>query len=153
MPTRISLIATLITLALVAVTVPLARANDANDNRLVIGIQLTFDSSKHASGSFAACCAVNDHGGAEATIKSLNETTGDFEATNTYTGANGKFTILIKGVTGPLSSPRHIARAHWTVTGGTSAYGTLHGKGRLTAVTDATNGSLTGVADGEAKRG
>jgi hypothetical protein len=150
MRTRISLIAVAITLALVAVTVPLARASEANDNRLVIGIQLTFDSSKHARGSFAACCVVNHHGGAEATIQSLNETTGLFEATNTYTGANGTFTIQLKGVTGPLSSPRHIARAHWTVTSGTGAYATLHGKGRLTAVTDGTNGSLTGVADGEA---
>jgi hypothetical protein len=149
----ISLIATLLTLAVVAVTVPLAGASSTNDSRLVIGIKLTFDSSTHATGSFAACCAVNDHGSAEANILSFKPTTGDeatFQATNTYTGANGKVKILLKGVTGPLSSKIHIARAHWTVISGTGAYASLHGDGRLTAVTDDTNGSLTGVADGHA---
>jgi hypothetical protein len=152
MRTRISLIATLITLALAAVTVPLATASGDSDNRLVIGIKLTFDSSTHATGSFAACCAVNDHGSAEANILSFKPT-GDeasFKATNTYTGANGTFKILLTGVTGPLSSQIHIARAHWTVTSGTGAYTTLHGGGRLTAVTDDTNGSLAGVANGHA---
>jgi hypothetical protein len=42
MRTRTSLIATLLTLAVAAVTVPLATASPANDNRLVIGIKLTF---------------------------------------------------------------------------------------------------------------
>jgi len=51
MRTRTSLIATLLTLAVVAVAVPLATASPANDNRLVIGIKLTFDSptSPHAT--------------------------------------------------------------------------------------------------------
>ena len=151
MRTRTSLIATLIALAIAAVTVPLATASPTNDNRLVIGIRLTFDSHTHATGSFAACCAVNDHGNAEATILSYTPS-GDraaFQATNTYTGRHGTFTIQLDGVTGPLTSPIHIARAHWTVTGGTGAYTNLHGGGRLTAVTDET-GSLTAVADGEA---
>jgi hypothetical protein len=153
MRTRTGLIATLITLAVVAVAVPLAGASGVNDNRLTIGIKLTFDSSSHAAGSFAACCAVNDHGSAEANILSFKATTGDeatFRATNTYAGANGTFTILLTGETGPLSSQIHIARAHWTVVSGTGAYATLHGAGRLTAVTDDTNGSLAGVADGHA---
>lgn len=153
MRTRTSLIATLLTLAVVAVAVPLATASPANDNRLVIGIKLTFDSptSPHASGSFAACCAVNDAGSAEANILSYTPS-GDqatFKATNTYTGHNGTFEILLKGVTGPLTSPIHIARAHWTVISGTGAYTNLHGDGRLTAVTDDTNGSLAGIATGE----
>jgi len=153
MRTRTSLIATLLTLAVVAVAVPLATASPANDNRLVIGIKLTFDSSTHASGSFAACCAVNDAGSAAANILSYTPS-GDqatFKATNTYTGHNGTFEILLKGVTGPLTSPIHIARAHWTVISGTGAYTNLHGDGRLTAVTDDTNGSLAGIATGEGR--
>ena len=151
MRTRTSLIATLLTLAVVAVAVPLATASPANDNRLVIGIKLTFDSSTHASGSFAVCCAVNDAGSAEANILSYAPS-GDhatFKATNTYTGHNGTFKILLEGVTGPLSSPIHIARAHWTVISGTGAYTNLHGDGRLTAVTDESDGSLAGIATGE----
>jgi hypothetical protein len=154
--TRTGLIATLITLAAVAVAVPLATASPANDNGLVIGIKLTFDSSTHAGGSFAACCAVNDAGSAQADILSFTPTGGDqatFKATNTFTGQNGTFEILLEGVTGPLSSPRHIARAHWTVISGTGAYKTLHGDGRLTAVTDDTNGSLAAIADGEGHSG
>ena len=153
MRTRTSLIATLLTLAVVAVAVPLATASPANDNRLVIGIKLTFDSSTHASGSFAACCAVNDAGSAQANILSYTPS-GDqatFKATNTYTGHNGTFEILLTGVTGPLTSPIHIARAHWTVISGTGAYTNLHGDGRLTAVTDDTNGSLAGIATGEGR--
>ena len=153
MRTRTSLIATLLTLAVVAVAVPLATASPANDNRLVIGIKLTFDSSTHASGSFAACCAVNDAGSAEANILSYTPS-GDqatFKATNTYTGHNGTFEILLKGVTGPLTSPIHIARAHWTVISGTGAYTNLHGEGRLTAVTDESDGSLAGIATGEGR--
>ena len=154
MRTRIGLIASSITLAAIAVTVPLATASPANDNRLVIGIKLTFDSSTHAAGSFAACCAVNDAGSAEANILSFTPTAGDqatFQATNTYTGEHGTFKILLDGVTGPLTSQRHIARAHWTVIGGTGAYTTLHGEGRLTAVTDDSNGSLAAIATGEAQ--
>ena len=153
MRTRTSLIATLLTLAVLAVAVPLATASPAKENRLVIGIKLTFDSSTHASGSFAACCAVNDAGSAQANILSYTPS-GDqatFKATNTYTGHNGTFEILLKGVTGPLTSPIHIARAHWTVISGTGAYTNLHGDGRLTAVTDDTNGSLAGIATGEGR--
>lgn len=158
MRTRISLIATVTTLAALAVAVPLASATGdngkrGNDNRLVIGIKLTFDSSKHAKGTFAACCAVNDHGRAEANILSFKPTTGDeatFRATNTYSGAHGTFKIRLTGVTGPLSSQLHIARAHWSVISGTGAYASLEGDGRLTAVTDDTNGSLAGIASGHA---
>jgi hypothetical protein len=154
MRTRTSLIATLIALAIAAVTVPLATASPDRTNRLTIGIDLDFDSSAHATGTFAACCAVNDHGPAVAQILSYvpnaDENQATFKATNTYTGQNGAFTILLDGVTGPLSSHVHIARADWRVIGGTGAYTGLHGDGRLTAVTDDTNGSLTGVATGEA---
>jgi hypothetical protein len=156
MRTRTGLIATLITLALVAVAVPLATASPANDSRLVIGVKLTFDSSTHAAGSFAACCAVNDAGSAQANILSFTPIAGDqasFKAINAFSGEGGTFEILLEGVTGPLSSPRHIARAHWTVISGTGAYTTLHGDGRLTAVTDDTNGSLAAIADGEGHSG
>jgi hypothetical protein len=154
--TRTGVIATLLTLAVVDVAVPLATASPANDNRLVIGIKLTFDTSTHAAGSFAACCAVNDAGSAQANILQFTPTSGDeasFKATNTYTGHNGTFEILLDGVTGPLSSPHHIARAHWTVIGGTGAYANLHGEGQLTAVTDDTDGSLAAIAAGEGHSG
>jgi hypothetical protein len=153
MRNRISLIATVTTLALLALTVPLAGATGGNDHRLVIGLKLTFDSPTHAGGSFAACCAVIDHGSAEANILSFKPITADqatFQATNTYTGANGSFKILLTGVTGPLTNQIHIARAHWSVISGTGAYTNLEGGGQLTAVTDESNGSLTGVADGHA---
>ena len=152
MSTRIKIIVSLVALAAVAVTVPLAAASRSNDSRLVIGIRLNFDSSTHAGGTFAACCAVNDDGAAEAQVLSFaprgdNEAT--FEATNTYVGQKGSFSILLRGVTGPLDSDRHVARARWRVVDGSGAYAQLSGEGQLTAVTDETTGFLSGVAVGE----
>ena len=154
MRTRTGVIAALITLVLIAVAVPLATASPDHGNRLTIGIDLDFDSSGvHAAGTFAVCCAVNDHGRADAQILSYkpnaDENQATFKATNTYTGKSGTFTILLDGVTGPLSSQVHIARARWTVISGTGAYTRLHADGRLTAVTDDTNGSLAAIARGE----
>jgi hypothetical protein len=151
MSTRIKIIVTLVALAAVAVSVPLAAASRANDSRLVIGIRLDFDSPTHAAGTFAACCAVNDDGAAEAQVLSFVPK-GDkatFEATNTFSGQKGSFTILLSGVTGPLASDRHIARAQWRVIDGSGAYAQLGGEGQLTAVTDETNGFLTAIANGE----
>jgi hypothetical protein len=153
MSRRIKLIGALVALAAVAVTVPLALASRTNDNRLVIGVRVDFDSSTHATGTFAACCAVNDDGTAEAQVLSFDPnkagTEATFRATNTFNGQKGSFTIQLRGVTGPLDSPRHIAHASFRVIDGTGAYARLDGDGQLTAVTDETNGSLTGVAEGE----
>jgi hypothetical protein len=151
MSTRFKILVTLFALAAVAVTVPLAAASRENDSRLVIGIRLNFDSSTHAAGTFAACCAVNDDGVAEAQVLSFaprGDDEGVFEATNTYVGQKGSFTILLRGVTGPLDSERHVARARWRVIHGSGAYAQLSGEGQLTAVTDETNGFLSGVAVG-----
>ena len=90
MRTRTSLIATLLTLAVVAVAVPLATASPANDNRLVIGIKLTFDSSTHASGSFAACCAVNDAGSAAANTPPKTQTRTATRFTSAYCKASDR---------------------------------------------------------------
>jgi hypothetical protein len=153
MSMRIKIIGALVALTAVAVTVPLATASRASDNRLVIGIRLNFDSPTHAAGTFAACCAVNDAGTAEAQVLSFepkpNGRKATFEATNTYVGQQGSLTIRLRGDTGPLGSDRHIARAKWRVIDGSGAYAQLRGEGRLTAVTDQTNGFLTGVAEGE----
>ena len=95
-----------------------------------------------------------DDGAAEAQVLSFaprgdNEAT--FEATNTYVGQKGSFSILLRGVTGPLDSDRHVARARWRVVDGSGAYAQLSGEGQLTAVTDETNGFLSGVAVGESQ--
>lgn len=128
-------------------------ASSGQDHRLVIGIRLDFVSSSHAVGTFAACCAVNDGGAASADVTSFtpkpNGNEASFEATNTYVGSKGSFTILLHGTTGPLDSLRHIARAHWRVIEGTGAYVGLRGEGQLHAVTDEGTGALTAIADGE----
>ena len=144
----------LATVALAAVVaVPLA-ASGERDHRLVIGVRLDFVSSSHAVGTFAACCAVNDSGSASADITSFvakpNGNEASFEATNTFVGTKGAFTISLRGVTGPLDSPRHVARGHWRVVEGSGAYAGLTGEGRLEAVTDETTGALTAVDDGQA---
>src|SRR5690348_5440054 len=135
MRTRIGVIAMAVMLAIAAVAVPFATASPDRTNRLTIGIDLDFDSSAHATGTFAGC-AVNGHGPAVAQILSYvpnaDENQATFKATNTYTGQNGTFTILLDGVTGPLSSNVHVARADWRVIGATGAYTGLHGDGRLT---------------------
>jgi hypothetical protein len=149
---RVKIIGALVALAAVAVTVPLALASRTDDNRLVIGVRVNFDSSTHAAGTFSACCAVNDDGTAEAQVLSFEPKAGNdatFKATNTFVGQKGSFTILLRGVTGPLDSDRHIAHAGWRVIDGSGAYADLRGEGELTAVTDETNGFLTAVAEGE----
>jgi hypothetical protein len=129
--------------------VPLAASN-GQDRRVTIGVRLDFTSSTHAVGSFAACCAVTDSGAASADVTSFvpkgNEAR--FEATNTFVGSKGSFTIKLRGVTGPLGSPVHVARGRWTVIGGTGAYEDLEGKGRFKAVTDQNTGALTAIDTG-----
>jgi hypothetical protein len=131
--------------------VPLS-ASGRDEERLVIGVRLQFTGPTTAIGSFAACCAVNDKGSASADVTSFTPkgNRASFTATNSFVGSKGSFTIAIQGVTGPLESERHIARGHWTVVGGTGQYAHLRGQGRLTAVTDETNGELTAIDEGEA---
>lgn len=139
--------------AIAVAVVPLAAfaGNDGDDDAATIGVRLDFSSPTHAEGSFAVCCSVTDSGTAVADVTSFVEQ-GDqarFEATNTYTGAKGELTILLRGTTGPLGSPVHVARGRWRVIEGSGDYAGLEGKGQLTAVTNQENGALTGVFEGE----
>jgi hypothetical protein len=134
-----------------AATVPLASAD--RDQRLLIGVRLNFVSSSHADGTFAACCAVNDGGTAQADITAFtaNGDTGRFEAIETFNGSNGSFRLALRGTTGPLSSPRHVAQGTWRVLDGTGAYAGLSGDGKFKAVTDENaGGALTAINSGEA---
>jgi hypothetical protein len=139
-----------------AVAVPLAASAD-RDHRLVIGVRVNFVSATHADGTFAACCAVNDDGAAQADITAFSvkyDNTGAFEAIETFAGSKGSFRLTLRGTTGPLSSLRHIARGRWSVLDGTGAYAGMKGEGNFTAVTDETNGAhgaLTAINDGEAQ--
>jgi hypothetical protein len=74
MRTRISLIASLFTLVLVAVTVPLAAASSTDDNRLVIRLRPTFDSSTRAAGA-STSCRTSGHSATSAEIVARSETT------------------------------------------------------------------------------
>ena len=136
--------------AVALAVIPLTASAD-RDHPLTIGVRLDFTSATEAAGTFAACCEVNDAGAASAEVTSFTEhgNSARFEATNTFDGSKGSFTILLRGRSGPLGSDRHIARGHWRVIGGTGAYENLEGQGRLTAVTDLTTGALTGIDDGK----
>ena len=144
--------------AIIATVVPFAAFADADrdrGNRVKIGVRLDFSSSTQADGSFAVCCSVTDSGTAHAEVTSYVEQ-GDharFEATNAFTGENGSFTILLRGTTGPLSSPVHVARGRWHVTEGSGAYADLEGKGRFTAVTNQSTGALTAIDKGRLRLG
>lgn len=144
-------LALLVAVAGTAAVVPLA-ASAGDDDRLTIGVQLDFTSSTEASGTFAACCEVNDAGTASAEVTSYTPSgsRARFEATNTFDGSKGSFKVLLRGRTGPLGSDRHVARGHWRVIDGSGAYEDLAGHGRLTAVTDQTTGALTAIQNGAA---
>lgn len=133
-----------------AATVPLAASAD-RDHRLVIGVRVSFVSSSHADGTFAACCAVNDNGTAQADITAftVKGDRGAFEAVETFVGSEGTFRLALRGTTGPLSSLRHIARGGWRVLDGTGAYADLRGEGKFTALTDETDGALTAINTGD----
>jgi hypothetical protein len=133
-----------------ATTVPLAASAD-RDEKLVIGVRVDFVSRTHAEGTFAACCAVNDSGEAQADVTSFTEKPNDlaeFEAIETFTGSKGTFRLALRGTTGPLSSQNHIARGRWRVMDGTGDYADLEGRGRFTAVTNQANGALTAINTG-----
>ena len=135
--------------------VPLA-ASAERDQRLVMGIRVDFTSATHAVGTFAACCAVNDSGSAQADVTSFipkANNTASFEATETLTGSKGDITLALRGTTGPLDSPNHIARGKWKVVGGTGAYVDLRGHGTFTAVTNQATGALTAINQGKARGG
>lgn len=134
-----------------ATTVPLAASAD-RDEELVIGVRVDFVSSSHADGTFAACCAVNDSGTAQADVTSFTArgNVGEFTAIETFTGSKGRFRLALRGTTGPLTSSNHIARGRWRVLDGTGAYADLEGRGKFTAVTNQVNGALTAINKGEA---
>jgi hypothetical protein len=144
--------------AIVAAVVPFAAFADGDGhggNAAKIGVRLDFSSSTQADGSFAVCCTVTDSGPAHAEVTSYVEE-GDharFEATNTFTGERGSFTILLRGTTGPSGSPVHVARGRWRVTEGSGSYAELEGKGRFTAVTNQATGALTAIDEGELELG
>lgn len=144
------ILALLVAAIAAATTVPLAASADRNEE-LVIGVRVNF--ANQSEGTFDACCAVNDSGTARADVTSFTpkrNDMADFEAIETFTGSQGTFRLALRGTTGPLSSPRHIARGRWRVIDGTGAYADLEGRGRFTAVTNQATGALTAINKGEA---
>jgi hypothetical protein len=151
---RILLALTLLLAAAASATIPLA-ASAEGMSPLVIGARFNLETG---TGTFSACCAINDSGTASLAITSfeVRRNEGVFEATNTFTGAEGSFTIAIRGTTGPLTidgveNPRHIARGRWQIASATGDYVGLQGQGELTAMSDFAAGTLTAVDDGLAK--
>lgn len=151
---RVLLVLTLLLAAAATAAIPLAASGKGN-SPLVIGARFSLETG---TGTFSACCAVSDSGSASLEITSFtvrgNE--GVFEATNTFTGAQGSFTIAIRGTTGPLTidgveNPRHIARGRWQIASATGDYVGLQGHGDLTAMSDFAAGTLTAIDDGVAK--
>jgi hypothetical protein len=135
--------------ALMTGVAALPSAASKQDQQLVIGARFDLNTG---TGTFAACCVVNDSGTAQVAITSftpMNNDTASFEATNTFNGTNGSFTIALRGTTGPLSSQRHIAHGEWRVVSGSGGYASLKGHGRTTAVTDETTGALTAIDTGD----
>lgn len=131
-----------------ATTVPLAASAD-RDEELVIGVRLSFATG---TGTFAACCAVEDAGRASVsvTLLGVKGNRREFEAVETFVGAQGTFRLALHGTSGPLSSAVHVARGTWRVIDGTRAYDDLEARGRFTAVTDTNTGDLTAINKGEA---
>jgi hypothetical protein len=150
-------IAAIAATAILGAVIPLAALADGDDDGdgVTIGVRLDFSSATQADGTFAICCTITDAGTARAEVTSFVEegTQARFEATNTYTGAKGEFTIHLRGTTGPLGSPVHVARGRWRVVEGSGDYAGLEGKGRFTAVTNQETGALTGIFEGELEPG
>jgi hypothetical protein len=159
MTRKLRLAAPLTAAAAAAALVPLAASADRgpqshDDRHVAIGVRLDFSSATQAAGTFSACCAINDSGAARAEITSFvpgDDNRARFEAINSFSGTKGTFRIRLRGSTGPLGSPNHVAHARWRVLDGTGAYAGLEGGGRLTAVTDQNSGALTALDVGEVR--
>jgi hypothetical protein len=139
--------------AIAAGAVPFAALADGgrDDDAATIGVRLDFSSATEAAGTFSVCCSVTDSGAAQAEVTSFvpKRNRAHFEATNTFTGGRGSFSILLRGTTGPLDSPVHVAHGRWRVIDGSGAYAGLEGDGRFTAVTNQQTGALTAIDEGE----
>jgi hypothetical protein len=150
---RITLVCLLAAAAAAFSIVPLAvSAND--DQRVTMSVRVDFKSSTHATGTFAVCCAVNDSGSAQADVTSFTPgryNMASFEATETLSGSRGDIMLALRGTTGPLDSPNHVARGRWKIVGGTGAYAGLNGQGTFTAVTNQATGALTAINLGKAR--
>ena len=86
---------------------------------------------------------------ADVTAYTVKGDSATFEAIETFVGSKGAFRLALRGTTGPLSSPRHIAQGRWRVLDGTGEYAELGGEGQFTALTDETDGALTAINNGE----
>ena len=133
-----------------AVLVPLAASHGDSGGQINLGVRLDFTSETEATGTFAACCAFTDSGQASAVVTSFvpQGNHARFEARNVFVGSDGTFTLRLRGVTGPLGSAVHVARARWDVIAGTGVYSGMRGQGRLKAVTDQNTGALTAIDTG-----
>ena len=98
---RILLALTLLLAAAASAIIPLA-ASAEGMRSLVIGAKFSLETG---TGTFSACCAVSDSGTASLEITLFEERGNEavFEATNTFAGQDGSFTISIRGTTGPLT--------------------------------------------------
>ena len=98
---RILLALTLLLAAAASAIIPLA-ASAEGMRSLVIGARFSLETG---TGTFSACCAVSDSGTASLEITLFEERGNEavFEATNTFAGQDGSFTISIRGTTGPLT--------------------------------------------------
>ncbi len=146
------MLAVALALGAVCLAVPLA-ASGKDDRGVTIGVRLDF-SATPVVGTFAACCAITDSGTASAVVTKFEPSGSEaqFEATNTFVGSEGSFTIMLRGVTGPLGSPVHIAEGRWSVIDGTGGYADLEGDGRFEATTDQSTGALTAIDTGRVSR-
>lgn len=150
---RITIVCLLATVVAAFSIVPLG-ASANGEQRLTMSVRVDFTSSTHAVGTFSACCAVNDSGSAQADVTSFTprqDNMASFEATETLVGSKGDIILALRGTTGPLDSPNHIARGRWKVVGGTGAYADLRGRGTFTAVTNQVTGALTAINEGKAR--
>ena len=120
----------------------------------MIGVRVNFVSSSHADGTFAACCAVNDNGAAQADVTAYTvkgdrrHFRGDRDVRRLEGHVQARAARHHRSAEQP---PPHRARP-LAVLDGTGEYAQLSGEGQFTALTDETDGALTAINNGEVER-
>lgn len=122
------------------------------ETQLTIAVRYTLTSPTTATGTFSACCDIDDSGTTTAsiTITRVEDDVVFFECEHNFFGTLGSFHDVCKGegTLHPAGSSRQLVMGHFEFVAGTGAYAGIKGHGKFELVLDGTNGTATGIHEG-----
>ncbi len=126
--------------------------------RFVLGLNGVLTGDTTGSGTFTVAGALTDNGGAQSsfTVTSQKGNCANLAGDNTFTAADGTFTMHLSGTncfSSAPNDPRAIFDGRFTITGGTGVFHGLLGSGTITGEDDVNAGTFTSIYDGNVGHG